>query len=143
MSRSYIRSCLYQWEQVITQRGGPLFQSNPAIKLAYQHLLPMKKETTTRQKTAVTLEMIIFLNKYLEHLLDVVSIKGILALRDLIYCNISFFGLLRRSDAHSLSLSNIQTEHSSEFLLAHIDRSKTDQEGNGYTLPIFLTTPHL
>lgn len=70
------------------------------------------------------------------------TIHSLLALRDLILLNISFFGLLRRSDAHSLKPSLIDIHQSNQYTLAHIPHSKTDQLKEGYTLPILLATQY-
>jgi len=50
----------------------------------------------------------------------------------------SFYGLLRRSDIATLTTESIQYSHNKGYCLAHIVRSKTDQVGDGYTLPIIL-----
>ena len=50
----------------------------------------------------------------------------------------SFFGLLCRSDAAALTTPNISYTPHKGYCLAHISKSKTDQLGEGYTLPIIL-----
>lgn len=63
-----------------------------------------------------------------------------MALRDLVLLNTSFFGLLRRSEAQALRLSDVQTTPKHPYFLIHLRRSKTDQSGNGATIPVLLRT---
>ncbi len=84
-----------------------------------------------------------FLNGYLKEVeQNGAPIQSQLARRDRILLNISFFGLLGRSNIFNLKLSSIHFDPSSKLALAHIIRSKTDQEGDGYTLPILTANTH-
>jgi hypothetical protein len=63
-------------------------------------------------------------NKYSDPTTPLISAQ--LAHRDLIAINLSFFGLLRRSDLAVLKPTDLQTDPSKDFALAHISKSKTD-----------------
>ncbi len=105
-------------------------------------LLPPSKDKRPLAKTPVTFELLYTLHTYLAtlyHGQDLNTPAPFLALRDAIILNLSFFGLLRRSDAAALSPSSIEYSPAHTFALAHITRSKTDQQGDGYTLPVILT----
>ena len=62
-------------------------------------------------------------------------------LRDAVILNLSFFGLLRKSDAAALSWKDVQTDRFHHYVLITIPRSKTDQAGEGVTIPVLLTAP--
>ena len=104
--------------------------------------MPTNKDPRAKAKTPVTLSLLHTLTchlkgKYLDKNLEEPGV--FLALRDTIILNMSFFGLLRRSDAAGLHPSSIQYDATKRFALAHIAKSKTDQIGEGYTLPLILS----
>ena len=114
-----------------------MYQS-PPHKLILTQLLPINIDPTPKAKAPVTIELLHFLTVYLAEMGQDYSIKAFLARRDLILLNMSFFGLLRRSDAATLTVQAIQYTPNKGYCLAHIPHSKTDQQGGGYTLPILL-----
>ena len=100
---------------------------SPQHKLILTQLLPANKDPSPKAKAPVTLELLHFLTVYLAHMGQDHTIKARLARRDLVLLNMSFFGLLRRSDAATLTTSSIQYTPDKGYCLAHITHSKTDQ----------------
>lgn len=144
VTNKYIRSCLYHWDNFLTQRQSPEIYNHPTINQAISHLLPKTKDPTPKAKAAVTIELLQFLTKHLMHQYQTQtpSIKSYLQFRDTFILNVSFFGLLRRSDMYNLTKEHLELHPSHQYAIAHITKSKTDQLSEGYSLPIILSNQH-
>ena len=87
-------------------RGGTDIYLNPSVTTVLTQLLPPTKDPRPKAKTPVTLALLYTLTAYLRPLYkdrDLSSPAAFLALRDTVILNISFFGLLRRSDTANLT----------------------------------------
>jgi hypothetical protein len=88
-------------------RGCTPFQDSKPIQLIVKQLLPFKAERTPRQKTPVSFDLLKLVSTYLESQLPRDPIESFLITRDLVFVNMSFFGLLRRSDANVITIKDI------------------------------------
>ena len=55
VSIKYIKSCLFHWNTIITQRGGNDLFNEPAIAQTISQLLPKTKQPKAKAKAPVTI----------------------------------------------------------------------------------------
>ena len=146
-----MREYVIAWEAFIVARRGHHFLEVPAIATAWQQLAFLREKPPTA-KLAMPLELLQLLTAELWAIIDSEGTaypRGQLALRDIIALNISFFGLLRRSDLYNVKWAHLQCHPQYDFVLLDVPFSKSDrpaftldgtQQGRGTTLAIPLKT---
>lgn len=100
---------LKAWEWVLTTRGHPGFEHLKAVQVLFNTTLA-GKDAEPVKATPMTLTLISSVGKRLlaEHKANPQgSSKSFLALRDYVALHMSFFGLLRRSDAANITVGGI------------------------------------